>query len=52
MPSEPVSIIRFGETKYSRQEKPIIKSVCMVYGTETQYENLYLGGGQSKLHIC
>jgi hypothetical protein len=40
MPSKAVSIIRLGETKYSRQQKPIIKSVCTVFGTETQHENL------------
>jgi hypothetical protein len=52
MPSKAVSIIRLGETKHSRQEKPIIKSVCTVYGTGTQHENLNFGGWKSKLQIC
>jgi len=52
MPSKAVSIIRLGETKYSRQEKHIIKSLCTVYATEKQHQNLKLGGGQFKLHMC
>jgi hypothetical protein len=52
VPSKAVSIIRLGGTKYSRQEKPAIKSVYTLYGTETQHENLNLGGGQIKLHKC
>jgi hypothetical protein len=33
--SKAVSIIRLGDTKHLRQEKPLIKSVCTVCGAET-----------------